>query len=80
MIPGILGGVIAPGLIRLFKVKDPLEAGLATGASSHAVGTSVAVKMGEVQGALSGVAMSLCGVFTVFYALVLPWVLEHFFV
>ena len=46
---GILGGIFAPLLIRLLRIKDPVAAGLAIGASSHAVGTSKAVELGETE-------------------------------
>ena len=62
---GILGSIIAPLLIRIFKVTDPMAAGLAIGASSHAVGTSKAVELGEVEGAMSGLAIGVCGIITV---------------
>lgn len=40
MITGIGGSIIAPAMIRLFRVKNSVEAGIAIGACSHAVGTS----------------------------------------
>ena len=62
---GILGSIIAPFLIRIFRVNDPVAAGLAIGASSHAVGTSKAIELGEVEGAMSGLAIGICGIITV---------------
>ena len=62
---GILGSIIAPFLIRIFRVTDPVAAGLAIGASSHAVGTSKAIELGEVEGAMSGLAIGICGIITV---------------
>ena len=75
IVTGIFGGVMAPVLLRVFQVSDPTEAGLAIGACSHAVGTATAVKMGETEGAMSGVAIGVCGVFTVLFALALPYLL-----
>lgn len=66
---GILGGIFAPLLIRLFRVKDPVAAGLAIGASSHAVGTSKAVELGETEGAMSGLAIGICGIITVIFSM-----------
>ena len=40
VITGILGAVISPLLIKMFKVKDPAAAGVSIGTCSHAVGTS----------------------------------------
>lgn len=66
---GILGSILAPGLIRLFKVEDPVTAGIAIGACSHAVGTSKALELGETEGAMSGLAIGLCGIATTILAL-----------
>lgn len=68
---GILGSVLAPGLIRLFRVKDSVTAGIAIGACSHAVGTSKALELGETEGAMSGLAIGICGILTVLFSLVL---------
>ena len=37
-----------------------MTAGLAIGASSHAVGTSKALELGETEGAMSGLAIGVC--------------------
>ena len=68
---GILGSVFAPLLIRLFRVKEPLEAGTAIGACSHAVGTSKAVELGETEGAMIGLAIGVCGIMTVLFSMFL---------
>ena len=66
---GILGSILAPFLIRIFHVSDPVAAGLAIGASSHAVGTSKAIEMGEIEGAMSGLAIGICGIMTVLFSM-----------
>lgn len=71
ILTGIMGSLTAPTLIRLFGTKDPMEAGLAIGACSHAVGTSRAIEMGEIQGAMSGLAIGICGLMTVAVSLFL---------
>lgn len=68
---GILGGIISPFLIRIFRVSDPVAAGLAIGASSHAVGTSKAIELGEVEGAMSGLAIGICGIITVLFSMII---------
>lgn len=65
ILTGILGSVLSPFLIKLFRVKDPVAAGLAIGACSHAVGTARALELGETQGAMSGLAIGICGIVTV---------------
>lgn len=62
---GILGAVFAPMLIKLLGIKNPIAQGVAIGTSSHAVGTSKAIEMGEVQGAMSGIAIGMAGIATV---------------
>ena len=65
MITGLFGAAIAPVLLRLFRVRDPLAQGLAIGTASHAAGTSTAVQMGEIQGAASSLAIVVTGLLTV---------------
>jgi putative effector of murein hydrolase len=69
IITGILGAIIAPLFIRIFRSKDSVEIGLAIGASSHAIGTSKAITLGEVEGAMSGIALSLSGIMTLILTL-----------
>lgn len=71
IVTGILGAILAPTMIRLFRISDSVAAGLAIGACSHAVGTSKAVELGEVEGAMSGLAIGVCGVVTVVLSLLL---------
>lgn len=68
VLTGILGAIFAPLLIRIFRVKNPIAAGLAIGTCSHAVGTSKAIELGEVEGAMSGIAIGTAGLVTVLIA------------
>lgn len=68
MITGLFGAVAAPGLLRLFRVEEPLAQGLAIGTSAHAAGTSRAVEIGDVQGAASSLAIVVAGLLTVLLA------------
>lgn len=68
MLTGLFGAVAAPGLLKLFGVRDPLCQGLAIGTSSHAAGTSRAVELGEAQGAASSLAIVVTGLLTVIAA------------
>ena len=69
IVTGILGNLIAPLLRKLFRVNDPLAVGLGIGACSHAVGTAKALEMGETEGAMSGLAIGVCGIITAILAL-----------
>ncbi|MDI3487039.1 MAG: hypothetical protein PWQ50_2259, partial [Methanolobus sp.] len=42
--------------------------GVAIGTSSHALGTTKAVEIGETEGAMSGLAIGIAGLVTVFLA------------
>ncbi len=69
VITGILGAVLSPTLIRLLRIKNPVEAGLAIGTCSHAVGTSRALDLGEAEGAMSSIAIGVSGVITVLFSM-----------
>ena len=69
VLTGILGAVSAPALIKLFRVKNPVAAGLAIGTCSHAVGTSKAIEIGEAEGAMSSIAIGVSGLLTVLFSM-----------
>ena len=69
MCSGILGNLTAPLMAKIFRVRDPLAEGLGIGACSHAMGTAKAMELGETQGAMSGLAIGICGIFTALAAL-----------
>ena len=62
---GIIGAVTANGVFKVFRIKNPVAQGLALGASAHAIGTSRALEMGEIQGAMSSLAIVVSGILTV---------------
>lgn len=64
LVTGIFGGMFAPQLVKLFHITEPVAAGLAIGTSSHAVGTSTALQMGETEGAMSSIAIGCMGLAT----------------
>ena len=69
VVSGITGAVLAPTLARLLRLKDPVAVGVAVGTASHAAGTTTAVQMGELTGAMSGVSIGVAGLLTVVLAL-----------
>ena len=71
VLTGILGAAAAPALIRLFHIRNPVEAGLAIGTCSHAVGTSKALELGEAEGAMSSIAIGVSGLLTVLFAMII---------
>ena len=73
VLTGITGNVIGPYVCKLFRIKDEVATGVAMGTASHAIGTAKAMELGEVQGAMSSLAISVAGLITVFLA---PWLLQ----
>lgn len=67
VIRGVSGAVLAPSVLKLFRIKDPVAQGISIGTSSHAVGTSQARTMGEIQGAMSGLSIAVAGLFAVLF-------------
>ena len=65
---GIFGACMASVLCKLFKIEHPVAQGLAIGTSAHALGTSRALEIGEVQGAMSSLAIGIAGIMTVVLA------------
>ncbi len=72
IIAGNFGAFICPILIKLFRVRNPVAAGLAIGTCSHVSGTTKALELGEVEGAMSGLAIGCAGIATVLWCAVLP--------
>lgn len=66
MITGMTGAILAPFICKIFKIENKIAKGIAIGTASHAVGTSRAIEMGETEGAMSGLAIGVSGVLTVF--------------
>ena len=63
-ITGVEGAMLAPLFAKLFHVTNPVAEGVAIGACSHAVGTSKALEIGPLQGAMSSIALCVCGIMT----------------
>lgn len=65
VVTGVMGALCAPLFAKWFKITDPVAQGLAIGACSHALGTTRARELGELQGAMSSIAMGICGLISV---------------
>lgn len=65
ILTGILGAIIAPTVFKLGKITNPIAKGVALGTSAHALGTSKAIEIGEVEGAMSGLSIGISGLITV---------------
>lgn len=65
VITGVLGNVIADFVCKVFHLEEPVAKGLALGTAAHAIGTSKAMEMGEVEGAMSSLSIAVAGLLTV---------------
>lgn len=65
IITGVLGNVLAEPVLRLFRIHEPVAKGVALGTASHAIGTTRAMELGEVEGAMSSLSIVVSGILTV---------------
>ncbi|NRT77408.1 LrgB family protein [Clostridium beijerinckii] len=68
IITGIVGAVFGPTICKIFRIKDKVAVGVSIGTASHAVGTSKALELGEVEGAMSSLSIGIAGIMTVIIA------------
>lgn len=64
IVTGVLGNIVAESVCRICKIKSPIARGIAIGTSSHAIGTTKALQMGEVEGAMSSLSIVIAGLLT----------------
>lgn len=76
IVTGIFGAVISPYIFKLLHIKNPIAIGLALGSSSHAVGTSRAAELGEVETSMATISLVLTGVLTVVSAPLVYFILS----
>lgn len=65
IVTGIIGNILAEVICKVFHIHEPIAKGIAIGTSSHAIGTSKAMEIGEIEGAMSSLAIAVAGLFTV---------------
>lgn len=68
IVTGILGNIIAETVCRVFRIEEPVAKGIAIGSASHAIGTTKAMEMGEIEGAMSSLSIAVAGLLTVIAA------------
>lgn len=65
ILTGIFGNIIGEAWFKLVGIKEPIAKGLALGTASHAIGTTKALELGEVEGAMSSLSIAVAGLMTV---------------
>lgn len=73
-ITGILGNVIGGYVLKIFRITEPVAQGVALGTASHVIGTSKAMELGEVQGAMGSLSIIVAGIFTVIGATIFSYI------
>jgi predicted murein hydrolase (TIGR00659 family) len=72
LVTGITGNIIAEYVCKIFRINNPI----AIGTSSHAIGTTRALEIGEVEGAMSSLSIAIAGLMTVALAPILVSLLQ----
>lgn len=75
---GIFGSIAGPFVMKVLGIESRIAKGLALGASSHGVGTSVAIQIGAIEGAISGLAIGLMGIMTAILVPVISFIISLF--
>lgn len=68
ILTGILGNIIAERVLKLFHIEEKVARGLAIGTAAHAIGTTKAMEMGRIEGAMSSLSIAVAGLMTVLAA------------
>ena len=59
---GLIGSIVGPWILEKCGITNPIARGLALGSAAHGIGTSRAIDLGALEGAVSGLAIGLTGV------------------
>ncbi|EQB89261.1 hypothetical protein M918_21115 [Clostridium sp. BL8] len=78
IITGVLGAIISPMIHNIARIKNKIAIGISIGTSSHALGTTKAVELGETEGAMSSLSIGIAGLITVILAPILVKLLNQF--
>ncbi len=70
---GLVGNIAGDVLCRLLGIKNPIAKGVAIGTATHVMGTSKAMEIGEVEGAMSSLSIAVAGCITVGAAVLFEW-------
>ncbi len=65
ILAGNVGNLFAEVICKLCRITEPVAVGVAIGTSSHALGTSKALQIGDTEGAMSGLSIAVTGLITV---------------
>ena len=72
---GIVGSILGPYIYKIIGIEDETAQGVGLGCGAHALGTAKAMELGETQGGMGSLSISVAGLITVFLA---PWLMKLF--
>ncbi|WP_410512709.1 CidB/LrgB family autolysis modulator [Paenibacillus sp. BR2-3] len=64
ILTGILGTMMGPSVLRLFRIDNEIARGVSLGTAAHGTGTSKAFELSSLTGTISSISMILSAVFT----------------
>jgi predicted murein hydrolase (TIGR00659 family) len=67
VITGISGAIMSDFVFKHFKINDPVAKGISLGTAAHAIGTGRALEYGTLEGAISGLSISIAGISTILW-------------
>lgn len=65
VICGIIGYSVGELIFKIFKIDDKVAKGVALGSCSHVLGTAKAMEIGEIEGSIATVSISISGILAV---------------
>lgn len=68
IITGILGSMIGPLVMRVFRIRGDIARGVLFGTSAHGTGTSKAFEFNSLSGTISSISMIVAALFTLGFA------------
>ena len=75
IITGIFGNILGPWFAKVFRLRDPISQGVAFGTAAHVIGTSRAMELSPLIGAVSSLSLVVAGLLTaVLFPLVVGFV------
>ncbi|MFD1776803.1 CidB/LrgB family autolysis modulator [Paenibacillus rhizophilus] len=77
ILTGVLGTLMGPTVLRLFRIDNEIARGVSLGTAAHGMGTSKAFELSSLTGTISSIAMILTALFTLSVAPALLAVFLH---
>lgn len=77
IITGLLGAMLGPVIMKLFRIEGEVARGVLFGTSAHGTGTSKAFELSSLTGTISSISMIVAALFTLSVAPMLISVLFH---